>query len=232
MVDLPEGDLPDGSLRQKKKADKKRRIEAAARELFATKGFDHVTTSELAAKAEVGVGTLFRYAGSKAELLVTLMNESLNQGTEQALKMADRDTDPTEAIMALLSPLADECLAHYDNVMAYQREVLYGTGEKRDETIGRITGLETVIVEILRRTLNVSPQDLPAEGDLGPAETQPKPATETDDKLQLLAHAIAATVHLDIVRAGLGSNEVADLPQTIRKNLRFLLSNWQVSAGK
>ena len=58
---------PVRSLRERKKTAKQTRILDAAARLFAEKGYAAVTTSEIAAAADVGVGTLFRSAGSKAE---------------------------------------------------------------------------------------------------------------------------------------------------------------------
>ncbi len=73
---------PVRSLRERKKTAKQTRILDAAARLFAEKGYAAVTTSEIAAAADVGVGTLFRYAGSKAELLVSVMNDRLAEGIE------------------------------------------------------------------------------------------------------------------------------------------------------
>ena len=65
---------PGTSLRERKKTAKQERILQAATRLFAEKGYEAATTAEIAEAADVGVGTLFRYAGSKAELLVAVMN--------------------------------------------------------------------------------------------------------------------------------------------------------------
>ena len=198
---------PRTGLRERKMAQKRERITMSARELFAEKGYDDVTTSELAQRARVGVGTLFRYVGSKPELLVAIMNEQLENGVTSALELASEGASATDAIIELLRPWADECLAHPDNAMAYQREVLFGAGPRRAQAIDQLTGLEDVIATILERTRRADSRV--AEADL--------PA---------LAHSLAATLHLDIVRAGLGRNSVEDLPHHIRVSLGFLLRDF------
>jgi AcrR family transcriptional regulator len=56
--------------REQNKQEKLARIAAAAKALFAAKGFAQTTTQEIAERAEIGAGTLFLYAKSKEDLLV------------------------------------------------------------------------------------------------------------------------------------------------------------------
>jgi AcrR family transcriptional regulator len=58
---------PDG-LRERNKRAKRIRIQRAARELFERKGFEATTARAIAARARVGLGTLFLYARDKREL--------------------------------------------------------------------------------------------------------------------------------------------------------------------
>lgn len=60
---------PREGLRERNKREKRTRIERAARELFERHGFDATTAREIAARARVGLGTLFLYARDKRELL-------------------------------------------------------------------------------------------------------------------------------------------------------------------
>jgi len=56
----------------KKDHDKRSRLLAAALELFETRGFDGVTVPEIAAKAGVAVGTVYRYFETKEALVNVL----------------------------------------------------------------------------------------------------------------------------------------------------------------
>lgn len=63
--------------RELNKRAKLRRIRAAAREVFLTKGFEGATVREIAAAADVALGTLFLYAEDKQDLLLLIFEEDL-----------------------------------------------------------------------------------------------------------------------------------------------------------
>jgi AcrR family transcriptional regulator len=77
--------------REANKLDKLRRIKDAARKLFVSKGFDETTIREIAAAAEVGLGTVFVYAANKRDLLFLLANEGLEDLTRRAETSVDPD---------------------------------------------------------------------------------------------------------------------------------------------
>ena len=70
---------PTGLLgrRERNKAEKRRRIAEAAAALFAAQGYARTTTQQIAAAADVADGTIFRYASTKPELLLMVMNEQV-----------------------------------------------------------------------------------------------------------------------------------------------------------
>lgn len=191
-------------LRERQKSDKLRRIVAAATELFAEHGYTQVTTHQIAEVAEVGTGTLFRYAGSKAELLMMVMNERLRLGTEQGVELARQGASPTDAIAAMLAPLASESLAYPENTIVYQRETLFGSGPHRELAAERVDELQDAIHTVLR--LDAERHGRPAAPDLAD-----------------VAHVIFATVYLDVVRVSAARASIADLPERIRRSISFLV---------
>ncbi len=58
-----------------KKPDKKRRILDAAMELFARKGYEKTTISDIASRAHVGKGTIYVYFDSKSDILREILAE-------------------------------------------------------------------------------------------------------------------------------------------------------------
>jgi AcrR family transcriptional regulator len=70
--------------RERNRQDKRERIVAAARQLFARKGYEATTTSEIAAEAGVATGTLFLYAPTKDDLLVLVFREDMTAVIERA----------------------------------------------------------------------------------------------------------------------------------------------------
>ena len=59
--------------RERSKLQKRARIFTAARTLFAEHGYAEVTTQQIAEHADVAAGTVFRYAATKAELLLMVL---------------------------------------------------------------------------------------------------------------------------------------------------------------
>jgi AcrR family transcriptional regulator len=87
----PGADTAQGGRRERNKAERRRRIMAAARAVFAEKGFDAATTREIAARAGVANGTLFLYAPDKLELLMAIVNDDLVPLTEAGLAALSPD---------------------------------------------------------------------------------------------------------------------------------------------
>ena len=138
--------------RERKKQDTQRRIFEAADTLFEQKGYAAVTTQEVAEAADIGAGTLFRYAKNKAELLIMVMNERLRLGAERGLVIAEQGGSPAEAIVGLVEPLLQAALTQPENTSVFQREVLFGVdGPYRAEALRRIQELEDAMATVLAR---------------------------------------------------------------------------------
>jgi AcrR family transcriptional regulator len=86
-------------LREKKKLETRERIRAAASELFTRHGYGAATMRQIAARAHVGLGTLFNYAADKRDLVFLIFNEELNAVTDVALA-APRPGQPLAAQLA------------------------------------------------------------------------------------------------------------------------------------
>ena len=80
-------------LRAEKMRDKRQRIQTAARQLFSTRGYDEASLREIAARADVGLGTLFHYARDKRDLVFLIFNEDFAAIIQDGL-LAPRDGQP------------------------------------------------------------------------------------------------------------------------------------------
>ena len=192
--------------RARKKADKQQRIFEAASELFAGLGYSAVTTQMVADRADVGTGTLFRYASSKAELLMMVMNEQMRLDTHAGIAAAASGTSPTEAIMALLAPQIHLPLAFPENTAVYQREILFGTeqGQYRTEALARISELEEAIGDILGRF------------------TLTHRVRQGVD-LHGAARTAFSTLHMELLRVTFGREDPQTLAATLRSHVDVLL---------
>ena len=193
---------PGTSLRERKKTAKQERILEAATRLFAEKGYEAVTTAEIAEAAEVGVGTLFRYAGSKAELLVAVMNSRFAEGIEAGLSEATEGRAMAESIIAILRPFVEESMTHPENMLAYEREALFGSVEHREEATSSVSRVEQAILQVMLLH-RAKPRD---------------PSADLED----IAHTIYAVLYLDIVKVTTGRSAMADLPARVRRSVDFL----------
>nr|WP_315566796.1 helix-turn-helix domain-containing protein [Arachnia propionica] len=193
---------PGTSLRERKKTAKQERILEVATRLFAEKGYEAVTTAEIAEAAEVGVGTLFRYAGSKAELLVAVMNSRFAEGIEAGLSEATEGRAMAESIIAILRPFVEESMTRPENMLAYEREALFGSVEHREKATSSVSRVEQAILQVLLLH-QAKPRD---------------PSADLED----IAHTIYAVLYLDIVKVITGRSAMADLPARVRRSVDFL----------
>jgi AcrR family transcriptional regulator len=69
MAAMADGVPQPGSLRDRKRRRAEEAIRRAALELFSERGYDQVSVTEIAERAEVGRTTFFRYFGDKQEVL-------------------------------------------------------------------------------------------------------------------------------------------------------------------
>ena len=122
-------------VRQKKQAKTEAAILRSAAYLISKKGLDRTSVEDIAARAEVGVGTVYNYFGSKNELLVALMERH----TRELLKeregvLASPGARPEAALTNLLWVYAKGFLTKYERRML--REV-FAASFLQPEALGK-----------------------------------------------------------------------------------------------
>jgi AcrR family transcriptional regulator len=80
----------------------KQRIEQAALHLFAAKGFEATGIRDIADQAGLSTSALYHYMGSKDELLVAFMVESMTELTRAAHAALEGAEDPAAQLAALV----------------------------------------------------------------------------------------------------------------------------------
>lgn len=113
------------------KLDKLARIEKAGRALFARRGFDATTTRAIAARADIGTGTLFLYFPKKEDLLVHLFHRDIGAVVEEMFASL-----PARPLRAQLLHMFDALYAYYARDPALSRvfikELLFLDAPRRD----------------------------------------------------------------------------------------------------
>jgi AcrR family transcriptional regulator len=149
----PSAALP--GLRERKKQDKRQRIRAAARELFARQGYDDTTLRQIAQRAHVALGTLFSYAEDKRDLVFLVFNDELGPLTDAALAAPRPGAPLVEQLLAIFE-------AHYRHFarhlvisrLALQQLTFYSTGKQAEDFLAirarLIAGIEQRVAEAQR----------------------------------------------------------------------------------
>ena len=122
------------SLRERQKERRSREILDAAVALISENGYDETSVEEIAAKAEVGVATVYNYFGSKNELLHVLLAMYIEgELARGATVVSDPPQDMVEGMAALfgayldgMSQSANKRLMQEFLAMAVSKQFAYG----------------------------------------------------------------------------------------------------------
>ncbi|VXC07076.1 TetR family transcriptional regulator [Arthrobacter sp. 9V] len=139
--------------RERNKQEKLDRITAAARDLFTRFGVDEVTTQQVAEKADVGSGTLFLYAKTKAELLLLVHNAKYAQALEAGVEAAAREKTVLDAVMAIIRPIIECNRVQIENGRTYLKEIVFGdlAEPHHAEALALTQRTEAAVVDVLNR---------------------------------------------------------------------------------
>lgn len=183
------------------KQHKHQRILEAAHELFAERGVSRVTTQQVADQADVAIGTLFRYASTKAELLIMVQNEKFAVAIDdgRAAAAPDGPQGAVDVVLALVGPVVACVREHVENGRTYLHELVVGDPTEPYRQAGLLLSaqLEDAVATSLARHETIPARDA---------------AT--------LAHVVSAILHLSMTATlseGRSTEEVlADIRAQVR----------------
>jgi AcrR family transcriptional regulator len=149
--------IPSVGRRERNKQEKLERITRAARELFAERGVDEVTTQQIADRADIGSGTLFLYAKTKGELLLLVQNEAYADALERGVADSESAEDDLSAVLAIVRPIIECNRVQVDNGRTYLREMVFGdpTEPRHQEALEIVAKTEAALASALRRTSGI-----------------------------------------------------------------------------
>jgi AcrR family transcriptional regulator len=135
------------SKRQAGQAARRRRILDAGAALFEAKGFEGATTDEIAAEAQVTKRTLYRYVGSKEELLYEIHEDFMSDLVEE---VSDLTTgSPVTRFEAMVNAHIADLAAHLPYIKVFFEEIKHLSPGKREQLVTRREAYERLVNGIL-----------------------------------------------------------------------------------
>jgi AcrR family transcriptional regulator len=142
-------------LRESKKVRTRREIADRAMQLFAQRGFDHVTVAEVAEAADVSEKTVFNYFPTKEDLFFDELPEK-----EAALVAAIRDRKTGQSVLEGLRSLqVSDCPRLCSPGFATFARTLEESTALRAKELEVMAHFAEVLADTLQRELEISPLD-------------------------------------------------------------------------
>ncbi len=98
--------------RERQKLDKRRRIQAAAWQLFKQQGFEATTTKAVAERAKIATGTLFLYVKDKEDLLFLVFHDRLRGAVDAQMATLPRGAPLLDQLMHVFRGLFEMYAEH------------------------------------------------------------------------------------------------------------------------
>jgi AcrR family transcriptional regulator len=131
---------------------RRREVIAAAAHLFAQRGYQETSMSELTEATGLAAGGLYHYIESKDELLISICDELLDPLLERAREIVAEPPPPAEQLRALLHAWLAHIASHRDHmlVFAQERHVIEREPQWR-RVRGRRKAFEQLLDDVLAR---------------------------------------------------------------------------------
>jgi TetR/AcrR family transcriptional regulator, cholesterol catabolism regulator len=135
---------PESTL-ARSQAERRRRVLAATFELAAGGGFDAVQMRDVAAAADVALGTVYRYFSSKERLLLEAMAEQQSDLRAYIETHPLAEATPAARVMAVLRR-SNRSLRRYPDVTAAMVRAFGSAQPENADIVRRVTELMTAII--------------------------------------------------------------------------------------
>jgi AcrR family transcriptional regulator len=134
-------------LRAKHKIDRNLRIVEAASGLFRKAGYEGARIEEIAAKAEVSVGTIYNYYRNKGDMLVAIVSMEVHEVLAAGQRIIQKPPKNVEkAIDALIATYIDHSLVYLSKEM--WRQAMATSTQQPDSPFGRTyTALDRALAD-------------------------------------------------------------------------------------
>lgn len=137
-------------LREKNKADKARRLRVAAERLFKERGYEATTMREVAARAKLGLGTVYTYVRDKRALLELMSSEDLGALEQRVFAGLPTELPVREALLRVFEAVYDHHAQDVTMARIIVKELSFGKHEG-DAHASQMVGFIGRLAELLAR---------------------------------------------------------------------------------
>lgn len=144
-------------LRERKKLKAMRHIQEVALDLFDRHGYAAVTIERIATEAEVSPSSVYRYFGTKEQLVL------YDEYDPMILRMLEDDfpdSDPLDAMRQTIAILTHEILPKDEDLIRLRMRFVFGEPSVRAGMTRQIEELDGMIRQVLARRAGKSPDEL------------------------------------------------------------------------
>jgi AcrR family transcriptional regulator len=142
------------TLRDRRRAELLSQIQHTAHELFAERGFDAVTTEDIAAAAGISISTYFRHAPTKEGLLVDPVREAISEMLD-SFSTRPADESAVEVLIQLFVTHARDA-SESDRLVTWQRAIVTAPHLLNKSTLVRESD-QRKFVELVAARMGVDP---------------------------------------------------------------------------
>lgn len=153
--------MESGGVRQERIAPERRRatILDAAVDLFEERGFNATTTAEIACAAGITKRTLYRYMGSKEQILFEIHERFLDRALAEAL--TTRSGSSVEQFAAVVRRHVNVVARYQKEIRVTFEEMKHLSSQRRDKLVQRRDEYESIVREVLESGVRHRSFDVP-----------------------------------------------------------------------
>lgn len=144
-------------LRERKKLKTMRHIQEVALNLFDEHGYAAVTIERIAAEAEVSPSSIYRYFGTKEQLV---LYDEYDPMILSMLETGFPDSDPIDALRQSIAILTHEILPNDGELIRRRMRFVLGEPSVRAGMVRQIEELDGLIRQVLAQRVGRTPDEL------------------------------------------------------------------------
>jgi TetR/AcrR family transcriptional regulator len=178
---------------------KRARLLAVATAEFAARGFTSANINEIARKAEVSVGALYKYFATKEDLFLTVVNEGAETVEEVITSVVDSPGGFFEKVENILKIILSYSREYPDQVNLYNEMTSEGNAELGKKLSGR---MESISAEYYPKLIAKAKK----EGEISPSVDEKAFAFCLDNLFVMLQFSYSSVYYRERMRLYLGED--------------------------